>query len=314
LVYGSLNQKLIKHVVDNQIDIIHCHFADVAWDFYKVPLKTKKKLVISFYGWDYEKLPYTKPEYHQRFNTLFRQAVALICEGKHGFKTLVKLGCPSDKIHVVHLGVEPEKIPFHKRDKKRNELKLVQIASFTEKKGHIYTVKAFAKALKTCPDLELTLVGDIRDLGVKDVVERFIQEQNLAQKIQILDFVSNDMLHEFLKDYHVFIHPSCYAQDRDCEGGAPIVLLDCQATGMPVISTRHCDIPEEVIHNKTGLLAAEKDIFQLALHIERFYEMENLEYQEFSKAASLHVWENYNVEQSAAHLRAIYDHLLSTKE
>lgn len=39
------------------------------------------------------------------------------------------------------------------------------------------------------------------------------------------------------------------------EGGAPIALLDAQATGLPVLSTRHCDIPFEVEHERTGLLA-----------------------------------------------------------
>ena len=37
----------------------------------------------------------------------------------------------------------------------------------------------------------------------------------------------------------------------DCEGGAPIVLLDAQATGLPIISTKHCDIPDEVSHKKS---------------------------------------------------------------
>jgi len=31
------------------------------------------------------------------------------------------------------------------------------------------------------------------------------------------------------------------------------------ATGMPVVSSRHCDIPNIVNHKKTGLLANERD-------------------------------------------------------
>ena len=137
-------------------------------------------------------------------------------------------------------------------------MKLVQIASFTEKKGHIYTVKAFAKALNTCPNLALTLVGDDREPIVKKQILDYIQKKHLEKKIKILDFVDFSRLYEFLKDFQVFIHPSCYAKDKDCEGGAPIILLDAQATGMPVISTTHCDIPSEVIHNKTGLAKPRK--------------------------------------------------------
>ncbi len=58
--------------------------------------------------------------------------------------------------------------------------------------------------------------------------------------------------------------PVATLKDMDCEGGAPVVLLDAQATGMPVISTTHCDIPDEVVHGETGLLSPEKDVGALA--------------------------------------------------
>jgi colanic acid/amylovoran biosynthesis glycosyltransferase len=39
------------------------------------------------------------------------------------------------------------------------------------------------------------------------------------------------------------------------------------ATGMPVVSTRHCDIPSIVSHGETGLLAKEGDADELAGHL-----------------------------------------------
>ena len=114
-----------------------------------------------------------------------------------------------------------------------------------------------------------------------------------------------------MSNYHVFIHPSCYAANRDCEGGAPIVILDAEATGMPVIATTHCDIPEEVLHNVTGLLSAEKDVSALAESISTFYKMSNETYQQFSNAARKHVVEKFNIQVCANQLQAVYNKIVS---
>ena len=116
-------------------------------------------------------------------------------------------------------------------------------------------------------------------------------------------------LYAFLGGFDVFIHPSCYAADRDCEGGAPVVLLDAQATGMPVIATTHCDIPEEVVHGETGLLSAEKDVARLAESIRFFYRLEEEDYQPWSLAARRHVETNYDAKKSGLQLKAVYQSL-----
>jgi colanic acid/amylovoran biosynthesis glycosyltransferase len=43
-----------------------------------------------------------------------------------------------------------------------------------------------------------------------------------------------------------------------------VVLPDAQTTGMPVIATWHCDIPNVIIDGKTGLLVPERDVNSLA--------------------------------------------------
>ena len=58
---------------------------------------------------------------------------------------------------------------------------------------------------------------------------------------------------------HIFISPSITANDGDTEGGAPVSIIEMAASGMPIISTRHCDIPNVVIDNKTGWLTKERD-------------------------------------------------------
>jgi colanic acid/amylovoran biosynthesis glycosyltransferase len=58
---------------------------------------------------------------------------------------------------------------------------------------------------------------------------------------------------------HLYVAPSVTARNGDTEGGAPVSIIEMAATGMPVVSTWHCDIPEIVEHGVTGLLANERD-------------------------------------------------------
>ena len=137
-----------------------------------------------------------------------------------------------------------------------------------------------------------------------------VQALNLSSQVRFLPAIDYEKLYATLGAHDVFIHPSCYADDRDCEGGAPVVLLDAQATGMPVIATTHCDIPDEVIHEKTGLLSPEKNVVELAMNIKKFYRMDNSEYQKFAQNARAHVEKNYDIRSNAKMLEKLYDRIV----
>ena len=86
--------------------------------------------------------------------------------------------------------------------------------------------------------------------------------------------------------------------------------MDTQATGMPVISTFHCDIPEEVIHNLTGILTPEKDVSLLADSIIKFYKMDQKEFQSYCEESRRHVVKEFNIVVNAKKLQFIYNELL----
>jgi colanic acid/amylovoran biosynthesis glycosyltransferase len=297
------------------VDIIHCHFATAGWEF----LRFRKyfqhaRLVVSFYGYDYEQVPRRHPSWMDRYRLLFEQVDKFLCEGEHGIELLTALGAPTHKLKVCRLGISPERIAFVSRTKRRGELRLLQVATLTEKKGHVYSLRAFASAYSDCPDMTLAFVGLVRDAEGADILsalKREVRALGLDTRVRFLSAVPYELLHGLFADFHVFIHPSTYSENRDCEGGAPVVLLDAQATGMPVIATHHCDIPSEVIHAETGLLAAERDVGALAAHIRRFYEMDQPEYDTFASAARRHVETAFDVKQNGKLLRSIYGETLA---
>ena len=58
------------------------------------------------------------------------------------------------------------------------------------------------------------------------------------------------------------------ASDGDAEG-CPVVVLEAQVAGLPVVSTRHAGIPEVVQNGTTAFLAEEGDVKALAKGLER---------------------------------------------
>ncbi len=308
---SGFQERIIDHIKEHNIDIVHTHFADVGCHYMDILHKNDIPFVTSFYGWDYERLPYQKPKYNQLYKTLFSTTSGIICEGNNGKKLLMARGCHENKIHVSRLGILPNSDEQAERTKQENHLRLVQIASFTEKKGYQYTVSAFIAALKTAPNMTLCLVGKYEEDNIRSTIEKEVKALGLEDKITIKKGINYREISSFLKEYDVFIHPSCHTTTKDCEGGAPIVLLDAQTTGMPVISTLHCDIPEEVLNNKTGILVPEKNTEALTEAILEFYKMPNDGYQKFSANAKQHVEDNFDIQKNAKKLLEIYQKLLS---
>jgi colanic acid/amylovoran biosynthesis glycosyltransferase len=293
-----------------QAGLLHAHFATTGWYYLSLRRKLRVPLVVSFYGYDYEWLLRNHPEWQNRYEILFDEAAMFLAEGWSGREKLIRMGCPANKVRVARLGVNVKEIPFILRHKESNFLRLVQIATFTEKKGHTTTVRAFARAAAIYPGLHLTLVGKDSS-GLRSELDEIIAEHGIADRVVFVDGIDFAKLHEYLHDFQVFIHPSRHSNSGDSEGGAPIVLLDAQATGMPVLTTNHCDIPDEVIHDITGILVQESDDEGLAEAIGRFYRMEEAEYHRFCRNARRHIEENYDVTMCAKKLQDIYEDVIA---
>lgn len=292
-----------------RIDIVHSHFAQVGWKYRNLVRRLHAAHVVSFYGLDYEQLASLHPIWKKRLPKLFNEADLFVCEGPHGASLLARQGCPEHKIRIGKLGVATDSIAFVVRDKPAGQLRLLQLASFREKKGHVDSVQAFAVARQQCPNMHLTLAGASPG-EVFDQVMAEIYRHNLSAHVTLMPGVPLDALHGLMSDYDVFIHPSRHAADGDCEGGAPIVLLDAQATGMPVISTRHCDIPQEVVEGATGILCEEGDVDGLAKAIGVFYAMPATRYLEYAHAARRHVEQQFDIRDCACHIESLYRGLI----
>lgn len=309
-VLSPVNTYFRQYIAQSKIDLIHFHFADVAWKHMDIAIRNNIPFVVSFYGWDYEKLPNTQPIYKKRYLRIFNAAEKIIVEGPHCKDILIKHGCPKEKIKIIKLGVSKSSIQKQAIEKEQNELNLIQVSALKEKKGVLNTIRAFNEAKKLISNIKLTIGGNSNDKVYKQQVLRLINQLGLQKEITLLGHVELDSLSHVLSQHHVFIHPSQYASDMDCEGGAPIAILNAQACGLPVISTTHCDIPQEVKHNSTGILVNEKNILELKEAIISFYKMDKSTFRDFSSRSIKHVTEEFDIEKNARRLAVLYNHII----
>ena len=302
-------QNQIREVVPlENYPIVHFHFGTTAADYIEVFESISSKKVVSFYGWDYTKAPQVTPKYVGLYERLFKAADLILVEGPAGKERLTKLGCHPNKIQFMPLGIH--EIPRSNKSKPKDKLRLIQIASFSEKKGQLYAVEAFHLCIKMGLDVELTLVGDPREAKYKAMVIDRIEELNIRDKVKCISWINFEEISTFLQNYDAFIHPSCHAQDGDCEGGAPVIILQAQANGLPIIATNHCDIPNQIKNGVTGYLTPERSSEELAHSIKQIYEMTDEKYKKMSSDAYQWVHDNFEYKQLGHRLEKMYSQMI----
>lgn len=246
--------------------LVHSHFGPMGWG--DLCIKRKNRQVTRFYGYDIDKLPIEAPIWIERYKRLFDNCNAFLVEGPFMKKRLVHRGCPSEKIYVHHLGTDITRLPYRNRVND-GQLHILLAGRFTEKKGFIYGLKGIAKAYNDGKyrGMTVTIVGDagdsVKDCRYKEKMISVIENEGLAHIVKLVGRKSYDELIAIALEHNVFLQPSITTEDGDMEGGYPVVLLDMMATGMPVISTKHCDIPEVISDGRFGILCDERNSDQI---------------------------------------------------
>jgi colanic acid/amylovoran biosynthesis glycosyltransferase len=246
--------------------ILHSHFGPVAWTNIEPARTLGLKHIVTFYGYDVSQVPRSDPRWQARYAQLFETADLVLCEGPYMAGSIVALGCPPSKVEVHHLGVALANLPFQPRFWRPGEpLKILIAASFREKKGIPYGLQALGR-LQSELELEVTIIGDGGSQEKQKILDT-IAQSGLGGKVRMLGIQPHGTLLQEAYRNHIYLAPSVTARSGDTEGGAPVTIIELAATGMPVVSTRHCDIPEVIQDGVGGLLAQERDVEGLVAHL-----------------------------------------------
>lgn len=296
-------------------DVLHSHWGDQGWRDLPIAFELGIPQVVQFYGKDVGYLPAQNATWRERYAEMFERVSLVLCEGPHMAEAIVALGCPDEKVEVQRLGVEVERIPVVPRQRSRDDpFRVLIAASFREKKGIPDALAAVGELRNTGIDVRTTVIGDAsedpRSIREARVIHDTVERYSLRGATRFLGYTSRERMFEEAFQHHVFLSPSRTAADGDTEGGAPVALIDVAATGMPIVSTTHCDIPSVVRHGVSGYLAQEGNVPQLVAHLRSLAE-DPERGQVMGMQARCHIEEAFDAETLARQLARRYERLVA---
>ncbi len=299
---------------EKRVHLIHAHFGPTGFKQLNIKKSLKIPLITAFYGADASRVHIIDHKWKNRYKKLFNEGELFLAEGNFMKKTLVELGCSEEKVKVQHLGVDLGKINFIPREiGDDGKIRILVAGTFTEKKGIPLAVKAFGKLKQKYDNLELILVGDARQKGsdhkIKQEILSIIKEMGMDESVKMTGYIPYKNLLEEAEKCHIFVSPSIHAKDGDTEGGCPVTIIDMSASGMPVLSTWHCDIPEVIIDGKSGLLVEEKNEDELLEKLEFLIKNPDM-WIKMGEFGRKHIEKKYNIAIQIERLESIYDELL----
>ncbi len=181
-----------------------------------------------------------------------------------------------NKLIVIHTAV-PE-IDFKTRNEARQELFdaetvnrhqgdvwLITNAELNHNKNQLTAIKAVAEYNQSnSPKIFYSLMSDGQD---KEMLEKFIREQNLENEVSLLGYVNDGRV--YLKAFDIFILPSL-------KEGLPYALLEAGSAGLPAIAAKVGGIPEVIENEKTGLLVDPKNSANIKDSLQTLIQNESL--------------------------------------
>jgi colanic acid/amylovoran biosynthesis glycosyltransferase len=287
------------------VELLHAHFGTLGCFLLDIKEKLNLPLITTFYGYDVSRLPRLK-RWRQCYNLLFQKGDLFLAEGPHMKHCLIALGCPEEKIRIQPIAVDVNQFSYRARQPKANDrIILFFCGRFVEKKGLIDALRAMKTALNDFPNLEFRIIGD-GDL--RRSIERFIAQHKLSRYVVLRGY---QPYHEVIKEMEkadIVIQPSLTDRDGNTEGGAPTILLEAQASGAPILSTYHADIPNVVVHGKSALLCREKDIDGLTHNLLYLLKHQRL-WASMGAYGRSFVEKNHHIGIEAPKLEAVYYYL-----
>jgi colanic acid/amylovoran biosynthesis glycosyltransferase len=249
--------------INRRYDVVHAHFGPVGNNFRFARALWRAPFIVTFHGYDFCVVP--REEGPDVYRHLFEMADAVTVNCEYTGQQVARLGCPSERIHRLHVGVDVSQFAFGHRMRTPGEpVQLISVGRLVEKKGIEYGIRAIAQVIRKYPELRYDVIGDG---PLRASLEKLVQELGLNGKVVLHGAQDSDFVRQRMAEAHVFVLTSVTALNGDQEG-TPVSLMEAQAAGLPVLSTRHSGIPEVVLDGESGFLLPEHNVDALAAKLE----------------------------------------------
>lgn len=257
--YGSVYRVLnnVMHAppfLDGKHDVVMCHFGGNGVDFiFLKDLLPRLKFVTMFHKGDillgdertaavYRHLP--------KQGDIF----LAICESWNRRK-LLEFGFDARRIRLHPIGVDTRRIAFQVREPRGGRFEILTVARLHPEKGIEYGLRAVAGliARRPCPEVRYRIIGDGED---RDRLAALVETLGLSAVVEFLGALPTPDVVYWMHASHAFLLPSLAE-------ATPTVLLEAQATGIPILATDVGGV-RDIVASQAGFLVPAADSDALA--------------------------------------------------
>lgn len=295
----------LEHMIQaKNIGIIHAHFGQLGALFASISVRHKLPLITSFYGRDLSVFA-QHPDWEQRFDFLWKYGDCFTALGPNMVEQLRRAGCPGEKINILPLPLNLDTFAFIERSlpSQSSPVRLLTVGRLVSKKGVDILIQALAH-LPADINVELSIAGDGPE---RQMLERLAGKLGIRDRIQFLGWVEHDDVAALMSQAHVFVLSSRRDPKSGETEGSPTVLLEAQARGLPIISTKHADIPF-IVSEDAGILVPENDAEALSSAIATLV-AQSSRWIDMGHAGRQFVLQRHDMWRVGERLEALYDEL-----
>jgi colanic acid/amylovoran biosynthesis glycosyltransferase len=241
-----------------EYDVLHAHFGPVGNSFRFTRALWRAPLVVSFHGYDFSTVP--RKEGRAVYRKLFETADLFTVNSSYTRARLESLGCPASRIRELPVGLRLDDFPFRERVLPRDgSVRVLSVGRLVEIKGHEFLLRAIHSLRREQIPVRAEIVGDG---PLRARLETLIGELGLADAVKLHGALDSTAVSGLMDQAHLFVLPSVSVEgDQEGQG---LALQEAQASGLPVIATRHGALPEGMVPEQSGFLVPERDADALA--------------------------------------------------
>jgi len=309
-IWGRAPQ-LSQYLTQLRPSLIHAHFGVCGALVLPIATALRLPLIVTFHGLDATMSDHYARRhsistwvYLRRREVLKQKTQLFICVSEFIKTKLLAQGFPAHKVLVHYIGIDTD--VFCPDPSIAREPVVLFVGRLVEKKGCEYLIRAMSQVNLVLPETKLVIIGD----GPLRPELETLAAHNLNH-YEFLGVQPAAIVRDWMRQSSLLVVPSITSTTGDSEG-LPMVVVEAQATGLPVVASRHGGIPEAISHGETGLLVSERDWQDLAQHIQYLFQ-NPVSWQEISEKGRQQTLNKFNLHKQTQVLEAIYHTVLKQR-
>jgi glycosyltransferase involved in cell wall biosynthesis len=288
-------------------DIISAHSTKAGFAVRLCGALLGKPVIFTAHGWAFTE---GRKPWKRKVLVLLERLAAkvtekIICVSRHDIDLAIKFKVVSTgKLVLIHNGVEPS--PFLKADSQdiKHELNIGKVPVLTMV-GRLVSQKDPLTFLEACrfinQDYQAVIVGDGE---LREQIETFITQNQLDNKV-ILTGERKDVP-EILAASDIFVLASNWE-------GLPLVIIEAEMAGLPVVASRVGGVAELVQDGTTGFTVPPRDARALAEALKKLIENAPLR-QSLGRAGREKALNEFTFDRMLEKTHKVYEEVLGGKQ